>query len=424
MNDNLIVLGPSYQLHVGVHGSLLEQPPPGIRFLQRRAQTHFSFALGTSASPCNQLNLGEQVSFEALPDPYTPAHLSRTCYAGAGPWVIDADCLLGTLQFGRFFPLGSIDQIRAGVIDTKLLLRRQRAVAEQLGAPRCRAILLRTERARQRFIQHLQELYGDSAFAEALAAKTRVITPALPYLPANKNGANSAPIHILYAGRTFHDKGGAVAIAVLGALRRRYGERLQASFVGECPAAFQPACAAAGIHRLDTTSRAAFRELLAQSDIFLSPTRFESFGMGLLEAAAAGAIVVTAQGNGMEHVPELFQAGEHAILISNDLPLTQRIAEYTQAIAALIDQPEQAARLRGNCAALLQNGRLSLQARDKALTPIYADMLDTAERLRNTATPPQNTRAEPDLHYLNWPEELCYWESARHTGPQALRIRV
>jgi glycosyltransferase involved in cell wall biosynthesis len=112
--------------------------------------------------------------------------------------------------------------------------------------------------------------------------------------------------------------------------------------------------------------------LLAASDLFLFPTRYEggeSFAIG--EAVAAGLPVVTSDASG---IPELLRDGEDAYLF----PVNDHAALATAVCAALSDPTEAARRAR------------SAAARLAAYTE--SDMLrDTVTLLESTAQMPVNT---------------------------------
>jgi hypothetical protein len=92
---------------------------------------------------------------------------------------------------------------------------------------------------------------------------------------------------ILYLGRTFEDKGGGLAAAALLRLRETAESPFEASFVGPCPEPLAGRLRAAGIRVHPILTRDGYLRLLAGSDIFLSPTSFESYGMAIHEAAPA-----------------------------------------------------------------------------------------------------------------------------------------
>lgn len=84
----------------------------------------------------------------------------------------------------------------------------------------------------------------------------------------------------------------------------------------------------------------ALNELMAQCDIFVAPSRFESFGLMNLEAMRAGKPVVSTSVNGVKSV---IHDGEDGILVPADDP-----AALSAALSRLIDDPDLRATLGAN----------------------------------------------------------------------------
>lgn len=425
-----ILLGPSHELHVGVHGSLLESPPEGIRYIQKTYLIHFRYAhrpRACSFDPFLDQSIGEGVSFEHSADSPMPVHTSRLPYLGAGPWLADADCLLGTLQFGLFFAIGSSEQIRSNLIDLQLVEARQLWMLRQYASSSCRAILLRTGCARRRLLDHVRNagFFSDRQF-DSFEDKVRVVYPAIGKSPImKKRRANPKSVSILYSGRTFLDKGGDVALSVFANLRRSHGSGVTLTFVGDCPSGCSTVCDALGIRMMGFLPRGQYQEILKTADIFLSPTTFESFGMALLEAATWGLAIVTSSGNGMEHIGELFEEGRHALFVSNSLHHADKVAGFTIAVGRLIVDPQFRMELQENCHRLTDTGPLSTRARDRLLLPFYRDLSQTSARIsRGLEGKNCRTRQAGRVGHVVWPEPLCHWEIRRRTHGKAFRIKI
>lgn len=78
-------------------------------------------------------------------------------------------------------------------------------------------------------------------------------------------------------------------------------------------------------------------ELLAASDVFVLPSRWEGLPMALLEGMMAGLPVIATQ---VEGVDEVVQPGEHGLLVPLESPL-----ELAQAILQLLRSPEDRQRM-------------------------------------------------------------------------------
>jgi glycosyltransferase involved in cell wall biosynthesis len=181
-------------------------------------------------------------------------------------------------------------------------------------------------------------------------------------------------VTVLYMGRTYEDKGGPLAADVFAALAELPARLV---WVGEAPREADPQLTHVEFHR--TRARDRYRALLEDVDIFLSPSEHESYGMGLVEAAAHGAALVTTRGRGMEHVEELFVAGEHALLTDNALPREARLASVLRHVRTLVENPELRHRMQEANRKLVADGALALTRRNRKLSASYARLAEPVE---------------------------------------------
>lgn len=79
---------------------------------------------------------------------------------------------------------------------------------------------------------------------------------------------------------------------------------------------------------------------LQKGDVFLNTTRYESFGVGVMEAAACGLPIVTTN---VGELPHLWQDGEDALLVAGENP-----QEMSAAIKRILDDRDLAAKLSQN----------------------------------------------------------------------------
>ncbi len=223
-------------------------------------------------------------------------------------------------------------------------------------------------------------------------------------------------------GRTFEDKGGPLALTVFERLRGRLGAAFEATVIASCPRDAQLRCAAIGVDVLPPSDRAVYLERLARADIFFSPTLFESFGMGLVEAAAAGAAIVTSSGPGMEHIGELFEDGKDALFVSNALDGEARVRGYVDALARLVRDREARQALAARAHALASTGRLALSRHNETMARIYEDALRAGGPGGACAAERDEREPEGSDRILGWSERTCHWVRRRLTPPGGLRI--
>ncbi|MEV4738829.1 glycosyltransferase [Streptomyces sp. NPDC049555] len=407
-----VLLGPAHELHVGVHGSLVAAPPPGVSYVRCPYTLHFRPDRDARHpfSPLHDPAVSEWVRFTGVPAGTAVVHSSRLPVRSPLPWVVDADSLLTPLRVGRFFALGAAARGDPPFPDPPAVARREAAMAARYADRRCARLLFRTEYARRMFLDHLSHGGHRPETVETLAGKSEAVYPAVPAAAPRERRAG--PVCVLYMGRTAQDKGAEVAAEVFLQLRERHGSAVRPVFLGPCPAGLASRLAAAGVELVPVLPRTDYLERLRRADVFLSPTSFESFGMGLLEAAAAGLAVVCPAGPGMEHIGELFTAGENALFVTDTGPPARQVAMFTAAVSALIRDEPLRRRLSMNNHALTSRGKLSLRRRDERLGAVYAhaaalgaSTLGDADRTRART----EAESECDRPVTTWAEEVCHW---------------
>ena len=133
--------------------------------------------------------------------------------------------------------------------------------------------------------------------------------------PLRRNGSASATLRLLYAGRLDRDKGIETLLEILPALANSQIEITVAgrgAFTEKFAAFRQPGFHFAGFVK-DPKEMA---ELYASHDVLLAPGPHETFGLGVLEAMAAGLIVVGPDAGGTGELmaelksPFQFHAGD------------------------------------------------------------------------------------------------------------------
>jgi glycosyltransferase involved in cell wall biosynthesis len=416
-----VLLGPSHELHGGIHGALTDRPAPDVDYVERSYTLFFQHqpCSGLPFSPIHDHSECEWVRFDDEKG-IDLIHAARFPVETSLPWVVDADCLLLPLQIGAFFALG----LHRGATRPKesAIRRREALMLARYADTRCRRILLRTARARRHFLQQLEQHKEiDAATADALAAKTEVVYPAVAATPRSKGRSNRPSI--LFMGRTFVDKGGLLALAVFQRLRECFGDSFDATIIANCPPDAALRCAAINVYVQPTSDRSAYLERLARSNIFFSPTLFESFGMGLVEAAAAETAIVTSNGPGMEQIDELFENGKDALFVSNALDEEARIHAYVDAVAKLICDQETRQALAANAFALASSGRLALSRHNQTMARVYDEAVRFQSPDSEVCTKMEPTKRPIDSHHvLGWSERTCHWTRQRLTPPGGLRI--
>ena len=415
-----VLLGPSHELHGGIHGALTDRPADSVEYVER-SYTHFFQHAVRSGRPFSPVHEHSECEWVRFTDErgVDVIHSARFPVETVLPWVVDADCLFLPLQIGAFFALGL--HHGAARPTEQAIRNREALMLARYAEPRCRRIILRTAFARRQLLQRLVDRGFDAATIDAVIGKTEVVYPAVA--TASLAAAPPRP-SILFMGRTFVDKGGRLAMAVFERLRERCGASFDATIVADCPPDVVRACAALNVDVQPTGDRARYVACLARADIFFSPTLFESFGMGLVEAAAAGMAIVSSSGPGMEHIGELFEDGREAVFVSNGLDEDARVRRYAEVLAALIDDESRRRRLAAGARALAASGRLSLSRHNQVMGRIYTEAGASSTPGCHPAVSPADAPSRVDSPVLGWSEQTCHWTRRRWTPIGGVRICV
>jgi hypothetical protein len=170
-----VLLGPSHELHAGVHGALTDWPTPGIDYVERTYSMYFRHEErpGRPFSPVHDHSECEWFRFDCE-EGVDVVHAVRFPVDTGLPWVVDSDCLVLPLRFGEFFAFG----LHSGAnrpAETQIR-RREALMATRYADAQCARIMLRSEHARRQFLGIISEndlIAGP--IRETLATKTQVV---------------------------------------------------------------------------------------------------------------------------------------------------------------------------------------------------------------------------------------------------------
>jgi glycosyltransferase involved in cell wall biosynthesis/SAM-dependent methyltransferase len=187
--------------------------------------------------------------------------------------------------------------------------------------------------------EHLRRLYG----VQISAWKSVAVPIALPDVPSPVEQVQADVVEILFVGRLEPRKGIDTLLAAVPELCARYPS-VRFTLVGDDSIvapdgltyreAFEATQPSAVLERVRFTGPLPDEELaaaMARCQIFVAPSRFESFGLVNLEAMRSGKPVVSTLVNGVSSV---IRDGEDGILVPPDNPVA-----LGAALARLIDDP-------------------------------------------------------------------------------------
>lgn len=221
----------------------------------------------------------------------------------------------------------SLDATPAGSADSPV----------QMGRPYGRLIGGASEHAHARAYRSARALTPFSYWAESSLVldygaerdRITVIPPGVDLVswrPGSlRNGAG--PVRLLFVGRDFERKGGDV-------LLRAFTEQLEPGRyeLDIVTKATLPASKGVRVHHELRANGDRLRNLYARADIFVFPTRWDTFGIAAIEAMAAGLPIVASDLNAL---PEIVIDGDSGVLVPQD-----DAAALAQAIDRLGQNPE------------------------------------------------------------------------------------
>ena len=430
--DLEVVIGPAVDLHVGIHGALLASPPTGISYARRGGTHVFLFPQGSAYPDVFETpHWGELVAFSgAAPLVHTAAWPALNARA----WVVDMDDFGYPVLGGRAFCSRDFrQQYRQEVgkpggppADHAIHLRLSRML-RAYAHPSCRAILFWTKYGLDRAAQMISDLDA-GADGQTFLQKARVLGPAMPPLSPPRLGAKwqgEPRMNVLFCGVGWQLKNGPLAIRVMAKLAAKH-PAARFIYAGDTPPEYRDdhrrRALPPNLRLLGQVPHEHVKTLFEGAHILFHPSKSESFGMVLLEAAAAGLAIVCARGRGMEHLDEILDARGAATFDRGVVPAADEEDIFTTLLDGLLTD-RQAARAMGMWNhARVETSMLSTVNRNAALASVYHRAVETAagEGLRE-----QDLALGADVQRLR-SEELraAEREFRARTGADALGFRV
>jgi hypothetical protein len=374
-----VILGPGMDLHFGIHASLMEAPPAGFRYQMRDARHVFLFRGERSSSPFRDAHAAELVDFGPGPE---LVHTARWPVVNRHSWVTDMDDLGFPLlagrhvwnpQFRRRFRAPHSRQFHDAIRD------RVEAMLAAYNHPSCRAILFRTRAGLATAGRLLRDWQAGVQWRK-LRRKCRVLYPAQrPFARARVREKwrdllrGTIPLRVVFCGIDYDAKNGALALELFGRLMGRTS-RLTCAYVGLVPQSELRRHRVA-FHDIDyhpQLSRARMLSLFECSHVLFHPAAQESFGMVLLEAAAAGMAVVAAHGPLTPHFDEILDP-RGALMLDRFRPSrTPESEAFWDLLMRLVEDPAAAHAMGMHNYVLTTRGKFSCGRRNKILKRLYS----------------------------------------------------
>jgi glycosyltransferase involved in cell wall biosynthesis len=308
-----VVLGSAIDLHPGIHGSLRASPPSGYRYVARNAQHVFLHGCGRRGfCPLRHRHWAELVRFGTGNE---LVHSMSWPVLGRRHWVVELDDFGYPAYAGRrLLSAGFRRSLESAWTDafTRDVRRRTECLVRGYTHQSCGAVIFMTFAAARAASNLLVQLQLER-WIEPLIAKAVVIYPATPAVPDEEIASKwdrQQRLKVLFCGRAFRAKDGALALRVVDRLFAR-GYDFEFAYVGHVPPSARDRFrdVLARIRVFESLPRRRVLALMKDAHVLFHPSPSESVGMVFVEAAAAGLAVVASEGPGLPQLHELFPPG-------------------------------------------------------------------------------------------------------------------
>jgi glycosyltransferase involved in cell wall biosynthesis len=374
-----VILGASVLLHIGIHGALIDAPPPGVLYVQSDAIHTFIWPRRGDALFSAQA-LFEGVDFGPGP---SPVHSTKWPVLHRRGWIADLDCFGYAIWCSHYGLTAAFQEresrraTRSAAFD-RIARLRARNLIRAYAHPSCKAVLLHTVEERRTAEWWLDRLEAGPDGA-ALTRKMAVLYPAVRPVPrAHVERKWSADrLRVIFCGRGFEAKRGGWTLEAFRRILER-DQSVECVYVGDVPPGHEALARLRGHPRFQHHSSLDHDAVLARfadAHVLFHPAENESLGAVFLEAAAAGLAVITAIGPGMRHVTEWFGDGG-AVLIDRDRYRASEARAFAEALETLAADPSRARACGLHNYRTATDGVLSLAHRDRILTDAYDRCLD------------------------------------------------
>nr|WP_199040739.1 glycosyltransferase family 4 protein [Dyella sp. ASV24] len=375
-SDDLdVALLPKIDLHTGYHPTLINTPPAGHRVQPANASHVFLFPEQVGF-PHERFHLGEFVEVEGNVD---LVHAARWPVLGAGAWVVDMDDLLYPVLCGRTAIDAGLRVKMRERADKDFLAQLELRVANMLTAyahPSCAAILL-WGHPRDSIVAAADWFasLNCNRLGNAFLEKVVPIRPAkAAYDPSliSAKWAGQQALRVVFCGRDFDCKNGLMALRVMQRVRAVV-PTIECVFIGPVPDEIQQQQPGLldGISHRSSLGHDECVEMISLAHLLFHPSKYESMGLVFIEAMAAGAAVLTARGDRMDYVDELFASGGAILVDRDEVPAEAEEAAFERGLLSLATNFQLAKEMGLRNYSLVAHGEYAISERDKVLTRVY-----------------------------------------------------
>lgn len=280
---------------------------------------------------------------------YDLIHCAHCISKNKSSWVCDIEFV------GQFWASGLYENFPC-----------RKRVLRYLKSPYCKRILAWTEWSKKGILKEFPEI----------GEKVEVLYPGIPKQKIKKS--SSRKINLLFIGRDFELKGGAIALEIFDKLTKKY-INVWATVVSDVPKEILRKYQNKKIKFYSLTShKKLFKEIYPNADIFVYPTFSDTFGFAILEAQSFGLPVIAMKTYSTHTLQETINEGKTGFVIENlsasgsDKLISQNIIKQISGrVEELIINRKKLMDMSKNCMKEIEKGKFSMRERNKKLKRIY-----------------------------------------------------
>ena len=355
-----------------LYNELLKNPPEGVRYTSKPLNKMSYYSKKTLLKRKLALFLVRLFKIPRMGYIKTDADLIHSnrgiCILNRKPWVMDIDHASSFVGF-----------------DHKIWRERiyRKLVERFLASNYCKKIMPWS-------IAAMKSLLNSFPNNAEIARKMEVVYPAVP--PFRKKIKKGDIITLLFVASLFEEKGGLEVLKAFEILRKKYDVRLivKADVPNDVKRKYNFPEIKYYPYKTQILSREELLEkFFAKADIFVYPTYFDIFGLGVLDALAVGIPVVTTDTFAL---PEIVENNKNGLLIKSPIKWHDEtflwnpkvgsekdkkfiVNSLVEKISLLIENSSLRKRMGGEGKILVEKGKFSIIERNKKLKRIYEEAL-------------------------------------------------
>jgi len=338
-----VVLAPRIDLHSGYHAIMLEDRQSDY-FVA--SPDHVFVSRDEVVSPYSDQHHGEFLSFGSG-DSGLIIQSARLPVIGSRSWLVDTDDLLAGPLCGRMFLDSEFqDNLKRLHSDDFLsfMKKRMRLMLSAYVHGSCAGIILRGDPdssfdIARHWFSRLEVVELGEAYLEKVTAVKPARAP-ISWADFEAKWNDLDERRVVFCGRDFETKNGALALEVMSHLMSEM-EGLSFTYIGDIPDDFKNRSPhlVSRITHLPSVGRSEVIREMQRSHVFFHPSKFETVGLSLIEAASCGMAVVSCSGVGLEFSKAIFHDGG-ALLIDRTEADAHENPKFLAALESLLKQPD------------------------------------------------------------------------------------